>query len=311
MRVALTGASGFMGPQLVRALLARGHAVHVLAREVPRALAQLPAGVTGARFDALQGLEPGALRGVDAVVHLAGEPVSQRWTREVRRRIFESRSVGTRAVVEAMEEAGVRGPLVSASAVGYYGDRGAEPLTEASAPGRGFLADVCRAWEAEAQRAEGLGVRTVRLRIGLVLHPDGGVLHRVLPSFKMGAGGRLGSGAQYFPWIHREDALGLLLFALEREGLGGPLNAVAPEQVTNAQFSHVLGEVLHRPSVMHVPAFALKMAFGEMASAALESQRVLPERALAEGYRFQFPELRGALEHLVGHHREPVPSPSG
>ena len=304
MRVALTGASGFMGPQLVRALLERGHAVHVLARDVPRALAQLPAGVTGAGFDALQGVEPGALRGVDAVVHLAGEPVSQRWTREVRRRILESRSVGTRAVVEAMAEVGVRGPLVSASAVGYYGDRGAEPLTEASAPGRGFLADVCRAWEAEAQRAEGFGVRTVRLRIGLVLHPDGGVLHRVLPSFKMGAGGRLGSGAQYFPWIHREDALGLLLYALEREGLGGPLNAVAPEQVTNAQFSHVLGEVLHRPSVMHVPAFALKLAFGEMASAALESQRVLPERALAEGYRFQFPELRGALEHLVGHHRE-------
>jgi uncharacterized protein (TIGR01777 family) len=241
---------------------------------------------------------------VDAVVHLAGEPVSQRWTREARRRIFESRERGTRAVVEAMASAGVRGPLVSASAVGYYGDRGAEPLTEASAPGRGFLADVCRAWEAEALRAEGLGVRTVRLRIGLVLHPEGGVLHRVLPTFRMGAGGRLGSGQQYFPWIHREDAVGLLLFALEREGLEGPVNAVAPEQVTNAQFSHVLGEVLHRPSVMHVPAFALKLAFGEMASAALESQRVLSERALAEGYVFKFPELRGALEHLVGHHRE-------
>jgi uncharacterized protein (TIGR01777 family) len=304
MRVALTGASGFLGPELVRALLQRGHAVHVLARDVPRTLSRLPAGVTGAGFDALQGAQVGALRGVDAVVHLAGEPVSQRWTREARRRIFESRERGTRAVVEAMASAGVRGPLVSASAVGYYGDRGAEPLTEASAPGRGFLADVCRAWEAEAQRAEGLGVRTVRLRIGLVMHPEGGVLHKVLPTFKMGAGGRLGSGAQYFPWIHREDALGLLLFALEREGLAGPLNAVAPEQVTNAQFSHVLGEVLHRPSVMHVPAFALRMAFGEMASAALESQRVLPERALAEGYRFQYPKLRAALEHLVGHHRE-------
>lgn len=304
MRVALTGASGFLGPEVVRALLQRGHAVHVLARDVPRALARLPAGVTGAGFDGLQGVERGALQGVDAVVHLAGEPVNQRWTREARRRIQESRSMGTRAVVDAMAEAGVRGPLVSASAVGYYGDRGTEPLTEASAPGRGFLADVCRAWEAEAQRAEGLGVRTVRLRIGLVLHPDGGVLHQVLPTFKVGAGGRLGSGAQYFPWIHREDAVSLLLLALERAGLRGPLNVVAPGQVTNAQFSHVLGEVLHRPSVMHVPAFALKLAFGEMASAALESQRVLPERALAEGYRFRYPELRGALEHLVGQHRE-------
>jgi uncharacterized protein len=304
MRVALTGASGFLGPELVRALLQRGHAVHVLARDVPRTLARLPAGVTGAGFDALQGAQVGALEGVEAVVHLAGEPVDQRWTREARRRIHESRERGTRAIVAAMAEARVRGPLVSASAVGYYGDRGAEPLTEASAPGRGFLADVCRAWEGEALKARVWGVRTVCMRIGLVLHPEGGVLHRVLPTFKVGAGGRLGSGQQYFPWIHREDALGLLLFALEREGLEGPVNAVAPEQVTNAQFSQVLGEVLHRPSVMHVPAFALRMAFGEMASAALESQRVAPQRALQAGYAFRHPRLREALEHLVGHHRE-------
>ncbi|MBF5042992.1 TIGR01777 family protein [Aggregicoccus sp. 17bor-14] len=304
MRVALTGASGFLGPELVRALLERGHAVHVLARDVPRALSRLPAGVTGARFDALQGAEVGALQGVDAVVHLAGEPVSQRWTREVRQRIYDSRAVGTRAVVAAMAEAKVKGPLVSASAVGYYGDRGAEPLTEASAPGRGFLADVCRAWEGEALKARVWGVRVACVRIGLVLHPEGGVLHKVLPTFKVGAGGRLGSGQQFFPWIHRADALGLLLLALERPEVEGALNAVAPEQVTNAQFTHVLGEVLHRPSVMHVPAFALKLAFGEMASAALEGQRVVPERALALGYAFQFPHLRDALEELVGHHRE-------
>jgi uncharacterized protein len=304
VRVALTGASGFLGPALVRALLARGHAVHVLARDLPRTLSRLPAGVTGARYDALQGAEPGALRGVDAVVHLAGEPVDQRWTREARRRIQDSRTLGTRVLVHAMAEARVPGPLVSASAVGYYGDRGAEPLMETSPPGRGFLADVCRGWEGEALRAEELGIRTVRLRIGLVLHPDGGVLHRVLPSFKMGAGGRLGSGQQYFPWIHREDAVTLLRFALEHESLQGPVNAVAPEQVTQEQFSHVLGEVLHRPSLVHVPAFALKLAFGEMASAALESQRVVPERALALGFAFRFPQLREALEHLVGHHRE-------
>ncbi|HET9449717.1 MAG TPA: TIGR01777 family oxidoreductase [Aggregicoccus sp.] len=312
MRVGLTGASGFLGPELVRALLAHGHEVHVLARDVPRALSRLPEGVTGARYDALQGVEPGALRGVDAVVHLAGEPVDQRWTRDARRRIQDSRTVGTRLVVQAMAEARVPGPLVSASAVGYYGDRGDELLTEQSPPGRGFLADVCRGWEGEALRAEELGIRTVRVRIGLVLHPSGGVLDRVLPSFKLGAGGRLGSGQQYFPWLHREDAVALLRFALEHESLRGPLNAVAPEQVTQAQFSHVLGEVLHRPSLMHVPAFALKMAFGEMASAALESQRVAPERALALGFTFRYPHLREALEHLVGHHREvAAPSPSG
>ncbi len=301
MKVALTGASGFLGPRFVQRLLEKGHGVHVLARNVERALSGLPRGVSGAFFDAATPLSPEALKGADAVVHLAGEPVAQRWTEKARQRILDSRVVGTRLLVEAMRAAGTVRHFVSASAIGYYGgDRGAEPLTESSAPGSDFLAGVCRAWEAEAQQAAAAGIRTVVARIGVVLHPEGGALKQMLPAFRLGVGGRMGSGQQYMSWVHRDDTLGLLLFALEQPELTGPLNVTAPEPVTNADFSRALGAALHRPAVLPVPAFALKAALGEMSEVVLGGQRVLPRRALEAGYRFQHPELPAALRTLLG-----------
>lgn len=300
MKVALTGASGFLGPHLVRRLQERGHAVHVLARDVPRTLGRLPSGVTGSFFDASTPLSPDALAGAEAVVHLAGEPVAQRWTEKARRRIHDSRVVGTRLLVEAMKGAGTVKRFVSAAAIGYYGmDRGAEPLTEASAPGDDFLAHVCRDWETEALQADAAGIPTVVPRIGVVLHPEGGALKQLLPTFRLGLGGRMGSGQQYMSWVHRDDTLGLLLFALEQEDLRGPLNVTAPEPVTNADFARTLGRTLGRPSVMWVPGFALKLALGEMSEVVLGGQRVLPQGARAAGYSFQYPELSGALRNLL------------
>lgn len=300
MKVALTGASGFLGPQLVERLVARGHAVHVLARNVARALGKLPPGVTGSFYDAATPLSPDALGGAEAVVHLAGEPVAQRWTESARQRIRDSRVVGTRVLVEAMKAAGTVRHFVSASAIGYYGDRGEEPLTEDSAPGDDFLAHVCRAWEAEALEAAAAGIRTVMPRIGVVLHPEGGALAQMLPVFRMGLGGRMGSGRQYMSWIHRDDTLALLLFALERPELRGPMNVTAPQPVTSAEMAKAIGAALHRPAVLPVPGFALKMAFGDMSEAVLASQRVLPRVAQEAGFRFQYPEVNGALRALLG-----------
>jgi uncharacterized protein len=301
VKVALTGASGFLGPLFVQRLLERGHGVHVLARDVERTLGRLPKGVSGAVFDAASPLSPDALGGAEAVVHLAGEPVAQRWTERARRRIRDSRVVGTRLLVEAMRAAGTVRHFVSASAIGYYGaHRGAEPLTESSVPGDDFLARVCRAWEAEAQQAAAAGIRTVVARIGVVLHPEGGALQQMLPVFRLGLGGRMGSGRQYMSWVEREDTLGLLLFALEQPELTGPLNVTAPEPLTNAEVARALGAALHRPAVLPVPGFVLKAVMGKMSEAVLGGQRVLPRRALEAGYRFQHPELPGALRALLG-----------
>jgi uncharacterized protein (TIGR01777 family) len=300
VKVAVTGASGFLGPGLVQRLLGRGHDVHVLARNVERALSRLPEGVTGAHYDAATPLAPAALEGVEAVVHLAGEPVAQRWTKEAKHRIHDSRVVGTRVLVDAMKAAGTVQRFVSASAIGYYGGtRGAEPLTEESAPGDDFLSQVCRGWEAEALRAREAGIRTAVVRMGVVLHPEGGALHKMLPPFRMGAGGPVGSGKQYVSWVHRDDALDLLLFVLEQPALEGPVNATAPEPVTNEAFAHALGHALGRPSLMHVPAFMLKAAMGEMAKVALEGQRVLPKRAQEAGFTFRHTDLEAALRGLL------------
>jgi uncharacterized protein (TIGR01777 family) len=227
--------------------------------------------------------------------------VAQRWTDKARQRIHDSRVVGTRLLVEAMRATGTVRHFVSASAIGYYGaDRGTEPLTETSSPGEDFLARVCREWEAEAREADAAGIRTVLPRIGVALHPEGGALKQMLPLFRLGLGGRMGSGRQYLSWVHRDDTVGLLLFALEQPELRGPLNVTAPEPVTNADFARALGAALGRPAVVPVPAFALKVAVGEMSEAVLGSQRVLPKRAQETGYRFQHPELQEALRSLVG-----------
>ncbi|NMO14706.1 TIGR01777 family protein [Pyxidicoccus fallax] len=300
MKVAVTGASGFLGPGFVQRLLGRGHDVHVLARDIGRTLGRLPQGVTGSFFDAATPLAPDALGGAEAVVHLAGEPVAQRWTKEAKHRIHDSRVMGTRVLVEAIRGAGTVKRFVSASAIGFYGGtRGAEPLTEESAPGDDFLAQVCRGWEAEAMRAREWGIRTAVVRMGVVLHPEGGALHKMLPPFRMGAGGPVGSGKQYVSWVHREDALDLLLYVLEHPTVEGPVNVTAPTPVTNAEFAHAMGHALGRPAVMHVPAFMLKAAMGEMAKVALEGQRVLPKRALEAGFTFRHPELEAALRDLL------------
>jgi len=300
VKVALTGASGFVGRPLVQGLLEAGHSVHILVRNVEQALAHLPAGVTGAAFQAGAPVTAEALGGAEAVVHLAGEPVNQRWTHEGKRRIRDSRVEGTHGVVEALKAAGTVRRFVSVSAVGYYGGaRGAEPLTEESAPGSDFLAGVCVQWEAQAQRAREAGVSLAVARMGVVLHPEGGALHTMLPPFRMGAGGRVGSGKQYVSWIHRADAVAALRFLLENPALEGPFNLTSPEPVTNTDFAHALAATLGRPSIMHVPAFVLKAALGEMAQMALEGQRVLPRRLTEAGFTLRFPHLEEALKDLL------------
>jgi uncharacterized protein (TIGR01777 family) len=235
-------------------------------------------------------------------VHLAGENIFGRWTAEKKRRIRESRVAGTRLVSEAI--AGLtRRPrvLLAASAVGYYGDRGAAELTEETPPGDDFLARVSRDWEAATGPAARAGVRVVNLRFGIVLASAGGALAKMLPAFRLGLGGRIGSGAQYFPWIALEDALGAILHALATESLAGPVNVTAPHPVTQLEFVRTLGRVLRRPAVLPLPSLALRLVFGREAAAMMESgQRVLPARLLASGYRFRFAELEPALRRLLG-----------
>ena len=289
MIIAITGGTGFIGGALVERLKSRGDQVRVMSRSRGPYL-----------WDPLAGPPPPeALEGADAVVHLAGESVSQYWTAAAKRRIRESRVAGTRNLVEGLRR--ISAPprvLVSASAVGFYGDRGEEILDESSAPGTGFLPEVSQAWEAEANAASALGIRVVTKRTGVVLHPGGGALARMLLPFKLGLGGRLGSGRQWMPWIHLDDQIGLTLFALDTPGLAGPVNAVAPDPVTNAMFVRALGGALNRPAVIPAPAFALSMALGEMARIVLSSQRVVPRALEQAGYVFRYPGLADALAAL-------------
>jgi uncharacterized protein (TIGR01777 family) len=233
------------------------------------------------------------------VVHLAGEPVAQWWTEAAKKRIHDSRVEGTRVLVNKLSEQPNRPRvLVCASAVGYYGSRGDQILTEASPAGSDFLARVVVDWEDAAQLAEPLGIRVVRLRFGMVLG-RGGALAKLLPPFRLGVGGKLGSGHQWMAWIHLEDAVSLILFALDYAAVRGAANATAPHPVTNEEFTERLGMALHRPAILPVPVFALKLAFGEMSEMVLASQRVLPTVAKSAGFRFQFPELQAALEEIL------------
>ncbi|HEX6240185.1 MAG TPA: TIGR01777 family oxidoreductase, partial [Polyangiales bacterium] len=238
----------------------------------------------------------------DVVFHLAGDPVAEgRWTHEKKRRIRDSRVLGTRNLVAGFAALRQRpSVLVSASAVGYYGDRGDETLAESAPAGAGFLPEVCEAWEREALAAEALGVRVVCLRIGIVLARGGGALARMWTPFKLGAGAQLGAGRQWMPWIHADDVVGLMQLASQHAGLQGPMNAVAPAPVTNAEFTAALGYALGRPALLRAPAAALRLAFGEMSEIMLASQRAVPALALRSGYRFQYAELGPALEAIVG-----------
>jgi uncharacterized protein len=278
MNIALTGASGFVGRRLRERLAADGHTVRsVSVRSVPN---------------------PVALEGVTAVVHLAGEPVAQRWTADARRKILESRRDGTRRLVAALK-ANPPNVLVSASAVGYYGDRGDELLTETSSPGSGFLCEVTEAWEEEALKAADFGVRVARLRIGMVLGRDGGALQTMLPPFRLGLGAKLGNGRQWVSWIHLEDLVSLIDYVIREKTLRGVLNATSPHPVTNAEFAKSLGEALHRPVIFAAPSFVLKFALGEMSELLLTSQRVIPEATIASGFEFAYPDLKGALFEIL------------
>lgn len=298
MRTVVTGGTGLIG----RALLSRLPASAIVLSRGERPVAP-PAGASEVvRWAPEAGPPPThALRGADVVFNLAGEPAADgRWTAEKKRRIRDSRVIGTRNLVAGLAALDRRpSVLVSASAVGFYGDRGDEILDERSSRGEGFLADVCVDWEREAMAAERLGVRVVCVRIGLVMTPEGGALGKMLPAFRLGVGGRLGSGRQWMPWIHIDDIVGILLHASRTESLRGPLNGAAPAPVNNADFSDALGRALHRPALLPVPVVALRAAFGEMSGMLLASQRVSPRRALESGYAFAHPELDGALRALL------------
>ncbi|HLK20763.1 MAG TPA: TIGR01777 family oxidoreductase [Bryobacteraceae bacterium] len=285
MNVTLTGASGFIGKRLTRALAEAGHSVHALGRKEWPSDDQEP--------------PQDALSGADAIIHLAGEPVAQRWTPEVKKKIYSSRVDRTRHLVNALSTQSRRPQiLICASAIGYYGSRGDEILTEKSAPGDDFLARVVVDWEKAAMLAESLGIRVVRLRFGMVLGKEGGALAKMLPAFRFGVGGRLGSGKQWMSWIHIDDLVRLILFALTTP-VTGAINATAPEPATNAEFTHELAAALHRPAIFPVPKVALKILFGEMSEVLLASQRVLPESAKNAGFAFQHPKLGPALRRLA------------
>jgi uncharacterized protein len=290
MRIAVAGSSGFLGSRLVGKLRADGHEVVRLVRRPPRDPSE-------ARWDpAGRVLDPTVLSTVDAAVNLAGVNVAGRWTGAYRRRIRDSRVDSTATLAHALAAAEPRpGVLLNASAIGYYGDTGDRPVDEQSPPGEGFLADVCRAWEAATAPAEDAGVRVVHLRTGLPLDPGGGLLKPMLLPFRLGLGGPLGNGRQYWPWISMPDWLGAVRFLLDRADLAGPVNLTAPQPVTNAEFTRALGGVLHRPAVLPVPAPALRLALGGFASEALGSRRVLPAVLNRSGYAFQHRDVTAAL----------------
>ncbi|MFN7923499.1 MAG: TIGR01777 family oxidoreductase [Bryobacteraceae bacterium] len=298
MNVTVSGASGFIGRKLLPLLEARGHAVHILGRK-PKA--GLPASVRFSLWEPDQGQPPvESLASADAVIHLAGEPVAQRWSPEVKRRIRASRSVGTRNLVNAIGALQQKPSiLISASAVGYYGDRADETLTEKSKPGTGFLPEVCVEWETEARAAERLGLRVAMPRIGIVLGRDGGALDKMLPPFQWGVGGRLGSGKQWMPWIHLDDLCDLFVWLLENDRARGPFNASAPNPVTNADFTRELGRALRRPAIFPVPRAAIRALYGEMADILFYSQRAVPAAAQALGFEFRHPEIFASLKDLL------------
>jgi len=347
MRVTLTGATGLIGSTLLAALVQDGAEVTVLSRDPQRATARL--GVPAVGWDPLGEPAPArALEGRDAVVHLAGENVARRWSASAKRAIRESRTIGTRHLVQGLSacatsagEAGGGGGsgrgerpgagggsdraerpergsggggqpgregtggrpavLVSASAIGYYGPHGEEPLDEEAPPGGDFLAQVCVAWETQARAAQQLGMRTVQVRTGVVLDPRGGALAKMLPPFRMGVGGPVAGGHQYVSWIHVDDLVGMLRAAVSDERWAGPVNGTAPEPVTNRELSHALGRALHRPTLLPVPGAVLGLLYGEMAQIVTTGARVLPAKPLMLGYEFRHPHLEEALGAALSH----------
>jgi len=303
MRVTVTGATGLIGSRLVAALARRGDELTVLSRDPAQARELLGSGIQALRWDPLGEPAPAdALAGRDGVIHLAGEPVAQRWSAAAKERIRTSRESGTANLVAGLRSADPRPrALVSASAVGYYGPRGDEDVTEREPPGRDFLAEVCVAWERAALAAQQLGVRVAVVRTGIVLDRNGGALAKMLPPFRAGGGGPVAGGRQWMPWIHLDDLVGLYVAALDGSGgdWSGPFNAGAPAPVTNRDFSKALGRALHRPALAPVPALALRALYGEMAQIVTTGQRAVPQRPLALGYAYAHPDLDAALRSAL------------
>src|SRR5262245_10665721 len=300
MKVLLTGATGLIGRSLCRKLTDDGHTVIGVSRS-----SRKPPGLGVAeikQWDPQTGpIAPTALDGIDAAVNLAGEPIdSRRWSEQQKKLIRDSRIVTTRNLVETLCSID-RKPevLVSSSAVGFYGDRGDEQLDETSTHGRGFMSEICREWESEAERVTERGIRVVKVRTGVVLSREGGALQKMLTPFKFGIGGPLGSGKQWFPWIHINDIVGIFHHAIVTRILSGAVNGVAPEPATNKEFTRELAKALHRPAFLPVPEAAMRVLVGEMAEVLFGSQRVLPTVALESGYRFQYPALTEALSDLL------------
>jgi uncharacterized protein (TIGR01777 family) len=290
MKVTVTGGTGRLGSLLVEALQQRGDEVTILSRDPDK----------GVQYDPMNAPAPAeALAGRDAVVHLAGEDIAQRWNDESLRRIKDSREIGTRNLVAGIAQADPRPKaLISAAAVGYYGNR-PDPIDEDAPPGDDVLADVCVAWEREAGKAAELGLRVVRVRTGVVLDRHAGALQRMLPPFRLGVGGPVAGGKQPVPWVHYEDVVGIYLRAIDDERWTGAVNATAPEPVSNKEFSKALGRALHRPALAPVPGFALKLLYGGMAQLVLEGQYARPRRTLELGYEFRHPDLDEALRSAL------------
>ena len=305
MKVTVTGATGAIGREVVRALLERGHEVTVLSRDSGRALQTFDGRVRALEWGAPKDGPPPAesLAGQDAVAHLLGEPVAQRWSEDAKREIRDSRVLSTRNLVAGLSSlAPDERPrvLVSQSASGYYGPRGDESVDESEPAADDFLARVCVEWEREAAAARDLGLRVVTTRTGVVLSRSGGALEKMLPPFKLGVGGPVARGKQYVPWIHMDDVAGAIAFLLEAEGADGPVNVSAPAPVTNSELSKALGRVLHRPAVAPVPGLAVRLLYGEMSMVVTTGVRMVPARLSELGYEFERPELEAALRDATG-----------
>lgn len=299
MKVAIAGGTGFVGSRLVERLLAEGHQVLILTRN-PASVKPAPNVEVVAYNPKESGAWQQSISGCDAVVNLAGEPIAEkRWTPEHKKEIINSRKIGTQKIVEAISKANPKpSVLVSASAIGYYGTSETTTFEESSPSGNDFLAQVCQEWEAEAQKVKDTGTRLVIVRIGIVLGM-GGAIGKMIPPFKMFAGGPIGTGKQWFSWIHRDDLVNLILFALKQREVEGVLNATAPNPVRMNEVSQTLGEVLNRPSWLPVPAFALEVLLGDGAQVVLEGQQVLPKRTITQGFDYQYPTLKQALEEFL------------
>ena len=304
MKVMVAGASGFIGKELIKQLDDKGHEIVVLTRNHESARFNIPVHCEIVTWNPeLNAVSPSSLKGIDAVINLAGEGIANgRWSPKRKREIIQSRVVSTRRIVDAMTSMNDKPKVfVSASAIGLYGDRGDELLNETSSKGEGFLSEVCQRWEDETCKAKTLGVRTVSLRIGMVLGHDGGALEKILPPFQLGVGGKLGNGSQWMSWIHIRDLVNMMIYSIENSSIGGAYNAVSPNPVNNIDFTKVLGKVLKKPVIFPVPKIILKIALGELSELLIGSQRVVAKKICDTGFEFKYPQLEKALKEVCGH----------